>query len=85
MIPMLFRNGSIFRMFRLTLGNQLRALTILTGTVDASNVTLAPGGKTYSRVFYITPTIPGKYFVLLNHNASLARLLRACLIVMTKE
>ncbi|MFY9872533.1 MAG: hypothetical protein WAK17_22715 [Candidatus Nitrosopolaris sp.] len=39
-------------------------------TVDASNVTLAPGGKTYSRVFYITPTIPGKYFVLLNYNAS---------------
>ncbi|MFZ0511461.1 MAG: hypothetical protein WAM14_07640 [Candidatus Nitrosopolaris sp.] len=39
-------------------------------TIDTSNVTLTPAGKPYSRVFYITPTIPGKYFVLLNYNAS---------------
>ena len=44
---------------------------IFNSTIDASNVMLMPGGKPYSRVFYITPTIPGKYFLLLNYGASL--------------
>jgi hypothetical protein len=44
---------------------------IFNSTIDASNVMLTPGGKPYSRVFYITPTITGKYFLLLNYDASL--------------
>ena len=43
---------------------------IFNSVVDPSNVTLTPGGKPYSHVFHITPTIPEKYFVLLNYNAS---------------
>jgi hypothetical protein len=41
---------------------------IFNSTIDTSKVTLTPAGKPYSHIFYITPTIPGKYFVLLNYN-----------------
>jgi hypothetical protein len=52
------------------LRTSVKGPNIFNTTVDASNVTLTPAGKPYSRVFYITPTIPGKYFVLLNYNLS---------------
>jgi hypothetical protein len=52
------------------LRTSVKGPNIFNATVDASNVTLAPGGRPYSHVFSITPTIPGKYFVLLNYGAS---------------
>ncbi|MFZ0223038.1 MAG: hypothetical protein WAM42_15245 [Candidatus Nitrosopolaris sp.] len=66
------------------LRTSVKGPNIFNSTIDISNVTLAPAGKPYSRVFYITPTIPGKYFVLLNYNASLGPL-KGFLIVMTRE
>ena len=51
------------------LRTSVKGPNIFNSTVDASDVKLRPGGNPYSRVFYITPTIPGKYFVLLNYNS----------------
>jgi hypothetical protein len=53
------------------LRESVKGPNIFNSTLDASNVMLTPGGKPYSQVFYITPTIPGKYFLLLNYDASL--------------
>lgn len=52
------------------LRKSVKGSNIFNSTVDDSNITLTPGGKPYSRIFYITPTVPGKYYVLLNYNAS---------------
>ena len=51
------------------LRTSVKGPNIFNSTVDASDVKLRPGGNPYSRVFYITPTIPGRYFVLLNYNS----------------
>jgi hypothetical protein len=52
------------------LRTSVKGPNIFNTAVDTSNVTLTPGGKPYTRIFHITPTIPGKYFVLLNYSAS---------------
>lgn len=53
------------------LRKSVKGPNIFNSTIDASDVMLTPGGKPYSRVFYVTPTIPGNYFLLLNYDASL--------------
>jgi hypothetical protein len=52
------------------LRTSVKGPNIFNSAVDPSNVTLTPGGKPYSGLFHITPTIPDKYFVLLNYIAS---------------
>lgn len=69
---MLFPNGSILKM-SVHLRTSVKGPNIFNSTVDASNVTVSPGGNSYSRVFYITLSVPGKYFVLLNFNACFGR------------
>jgi hypothetical protein len=53
------------------LRDSVKGPNIFNSTNDPSHVMLMPGGKPYSRIFYITPTIPGKYFLLLNYEVAL--------------